>query len=105
MELEQIAVHPNARSTGISSIGTQMILRSIVLVAEKIAERGAKLGHVLGSTRVDNRSLKLYQKFGAQKILAVPGLFTADEVFLVVHKVDESIANYKKKKLSKKDHR
>jgi GNAT superfamily N-acetyltransferase len=101
VELEQIAVHPDRRSKSISSIGTQLILRSVILVAEKIAERGAKLSHILGNTRVDNRSLQLYKKFGAQSILVVPGLFTADEVFLVVHNVDASIDAWKKRNLAK----
>ncbi len=86
VELEQIAVHPNKQSIG---IGTQLIMQSLPLVAEKIAERGAKLGHVLINTRVDNYSQELYRKtLGARPAAVVSGLFTADEVFMVAHNID-----------------
>src|ERR1019366_2004749 len=53
VELEQVAVQPEYQGRG---IGVYLIVRSAVLVAEKIAERGAKLCHLLGNTRVDNRA-------------------------------------------------
>ncbi len=85
VELEQIAVHPEYQGRG---IGIYLIIHSVILVAENIAERGAKLCHILGNTRVNNDALKLYTKLGAQTIGAVSGLFTADEVFLAINNVD-----------------
>jgi ribosomal protein S18 acetylase RimI-like enzyme len=85
VELEQIAVHPELQGRG---IGIYLILRSVVLVAEKIAERGAKLCHIIGNTRVNNDALKLYKKLGAQPMGTISGLFTADEMFLALNNID-----------------
>jgi ribosomal protein S18 acetylase RimI-like enzyme len=85
VELEQIAVHPDYQGRG---IGIYLIIRSVILVAEKIAERGAKLCHILGNTRVNNNALKLYKTLGAQPIGKISGLFSADEVFLSINNVD-----------------
>ena len=87
LELEQIAVHPDYQDRG---IGAELIIRSLPCVAEKIAERGAKLGTILGNTRVDNRALKLYKRFGVETVATIPGMFSADEVFLVIRNVDVS---------------
>jgi ribosomal protein S18 acetylase RimI-like enzyme len=99
VELEQIAVHPDHQDGG---IGTELIIRSLPDVADKIAERGAKIGTVLGNTRIDNRALNWYKSFGAEAVATVPGMFSADEVFLVVHNPDMSkIAEQAKKAISK----
>ena len=87
VELEQIAVHPDHQDAG---IGTELIIRSLPDVAQQIAERGAKLGTILGNTRVDNQALDWYKRFGAEPVATVPGMFSADEVFLVVRNVDVS---------------
>lgn len=85
VELEQIAVHPDYYGKG---IGVHLIAQSIIEVAEKIAERDAKLSHVLGNTRANNTALKLYQKLGAQIIGSASAMFTADEVFLIISKLE-----------------
>jgi len=87
VELEQIAVRPDHQDKG---VGTELINRSLPAVAEKIAERGAKVGTILGNTRVDNQALNWYQRFGAEPVATIPGMFSADEVFLVIRDADVS---------------
>lgn len=85
VELEQIAVHPDFQRQG---IGTQLIQKSLPVVARKISERGAQLKNILVNTRSDNEAQELYKKtLGAQPVAVVSGIFTADEVYMVARDV------------------
>ncbi len=87
VELEQIAVEPEAQGRG---IGTELILKSLPVVAAKIAERGAILKTIIVNTRADNYAQELYRKtLGAEPVARIAGIFTADEVYLVARDVDQ----------------
>jgi ribosomal protein S18 acetylase RimI-like enzyme len=91
VELVQGGVDPAHQGTGIC---TALVEKSMRMVAEKIAERGAVLKNVIVNTRADNHfALNICKKvLKAEQVAVVPGLFTADEVYLVAHNVDELIA-------------
>jgi len=80
LDLEQLAVLPQKQGLG---VGTQLIVRSLPMVAKQIERRGASLRHLLVNTRIDNSARRIYEKTMAVKEVAtISGMFTADEVFL-----------------------
>jgi ribosomal protein S18 acetylase RimI-like enzyme len=80
VDLEQLAVLPQRQGSG---IGTQLIIRSLPMVAKQIAKRGARLRHLLVNTRTDNSARRIYEKtMGVKEVAIISGLFSADEVFL-----------------------
>ena len=86
LELEQIAVHPKYQNCG---IGEQLIVHSIPLVQSQVSERGAKLKHIVVTTRVDNHAQRLYRKIlGAEIEATISNLCSSDEVFMVARNID-----------------
>lgn len=86
VELEQIAVLPALHGKG---IGTSLIQRSLPSVAAQIAERGARLKHLLVNTRADNYAQQLYRKtMGALPAATISGMFPVDEVYMIAKDVD-----------------
>jgi GNAT superfamily N-acetyltransferase len=80
VELEQLAVLPNNQGSG---IGTQLIVRSLPMVAKQIAKRGACVRHLLVNTRKENSARRIYEKtMGAKLVATISGLFSTDEIFL-----------------------
>lgn len=92
VELVQGAVDPSVRGNGIC---TKLVLESLHMVADKIAERGATLKNIIVNTRADNEyALRICKNvLGAQQVAVVSGIFTADEVYLVARDVDELLKN------------
>ena len=85
LELEQIAVLPACQVQG---IGQALITKSLDLVREHLALRGARLKHILVSTRADNHAQSLYKKvLGAKVEATIENLFSADEVYMVARNV------------------
>jgi ribosomal protein S18 acetylase RimI-like enzyme len=81
LELEQIAVDAQLQKQG---IGTALILESLPQVASELASRGARLKHVLISTRADNAAQRLYRKtLGAEVEATLQSLYSADEVVMI----------------------
>ena len=86
LELEQLAVHPNAQGKGVAQ---QLIRESLPLVKAKLKERNAAVKHVLVSTRTDNFAQKLYQQtLGAEPEYIIKNLYSADEVFMVARNIN-----------------
>jgi len=86
VELEQIAVLPAFHGKG---IGTALIQRSLPVVAAQIAERGARIKHLLVNTRADNHAQQLYKKtMGAVPAATISGMFPVDEVYMIAKDVD-----------------
>jgi ribosomal protein S18 acetylase RimI-like enzyme len=94
VELAQGAVDPDLQGNGIC---TKLVLESLKMVASKIAERGAVLKNVIVNTRVDNEyALRICKNvLGAEEVARVPGVFTADEVYLLARDMDHLIENRK----------
>ena len=85
LELEQIAVAPSFRDTG---IGRALITRSLPMVQSQLAERGAAITKIIVTTRSDNAAQKLYQStLGAEVEATISNLYSADEVFLVTRNI------------------
>jgi len=88
LELEQLAVDPACQGRG---IGRRLIETSLPAVKAQLAERGARLKHILVTTRADNHAQKLYRDtLGAEVVAAIPDLFSGDEVYMVARNVGES---------------
>jgi len=81
LELEQLAVLPEWRNQG---IGSRLISSSLLVVKEELAQRGAKLKHVIVTTRTDNDAQKLYHStLNASAVATIPDLFSDDEVIML----------------------
>ncbi len=86
LELEQIAVHPDAHGKG---IGTALIRDSLPLVKAQLATREAVLKHIIVTTRADNAAQRIYQKeLGAEIEAVITNLYSADEVFMIARNVE-----------------
>jgi ribosomal protein S18 acetylase RimI-like enzyme len=86
LELEQLAVDPACQGQG---IGRRLIQETLPLVKAQLAERGARLKHILVNTRADNYAQKLYRDtLGAEVEATIPALFSGDEVYMVARNVD-----------------
>lgn len=59
VELEQLAVLPELQGQG---VGRALIIQSLEQVKQKLHNRGAKIKHILVSTRADNLEKNLYQQ-------------------------------------------
>jgi hypothetical protein len=83
-------VEPTVQHRGVAS---KLVLESLQMVAEKIAERGAVLKNIIVNTRADNEyALRICKNvLGAEEVARVPGVFTADEVYLVARDVDKLV--------------
>lgn len=85
LELEQLAVHPQAQGRG---VGTAIIQGSLPLVRAQLAGRGATLKHVLVTTRLDNHAQRLYRKtLGAEVEAELKNLYSSDEVIMIARNV------------------
>jgi ribosomal protein S18 acetylase RimI-like enzyme len=81
LELEQMAVDPAHQGKGVGRI---LIAESLPLVAQQLAERGAKLKHVIVTTRADNYAQRLYESSLNAKVEAsISNLYSADEVLMI----------------------
>ncbi|PSJ48192.1 N-acetyltransferase [Zobellella endophytica] len=81
LELDQLAVLPEARSRG---IGRRLLEESLAGVRLVLAEQQSVLKSVLVSTRADNDAQRLYQAaLGARVEAVISGLYSADEVLMV----------------------
>lgn len=86
LELEQLAVLPKYHGKG---IGTKLIKESLPLINCQLASRGAKIKHIIVTTRSDNYAQKIYQKtIGAKVEAIIRNLYSADEVLMVARNVD-----------------
>ena len=85
LELEQLAVVPEYHGKG---IGTKLIKESLPQINCQLATRGAKIKHIIVTTRSDNYAQKLYQKtIGAEVEATISNLYSADEVFMVARNI------------------
>lgn len=85
LELEQLAVLPEYHGKG---IGTKLIKESLPQIKCQLATRGAKIKHIIVTTRSDNYSQKLYRKtIGAESEATISNLYSADEVFMVARNI------------------
>lgn len=85
LEMEQIAVSPDCQGQG---VGRALIEKSLPLVRGKLAERDAKLKHILVTTRADNHAQRLYQStLGAEVETTISNLYSADEVLMIARNV------------------
>ena len=86
LELEQLGVRPERQGQG---VGRRLIVESLSLVGKAIAGRGAVIQHIVVTTRADNAAQRLYRDvLGAEIEAAIPGLYSADEVFMIAREVD-----------------
>jgi predicted N-acetyltransferase YhbS len=88
LELEQLAVLPEYHGKG---VGTKLIKESLPQVNCQLAARGAKIKHIIVTTRLDNYAQKLYQKtIGAEVEATIRNLYSADEVLMVARNIQIS---------------
>ena len=81
LELEQIGVDPAHQGRG---IGERLIRESLPQVVEQLSSRGARLKHVLVTTRADNQAQRLYRRcLGAEVEATLTNLYSADEVVMI----------------------
>jgi ribosomal protein S18 acetylase RimI-like enzyme len=81
LELEQIGVEPRHQGRG---LGERLIRESLPQVVEQLSTRGARLKHVLVTTRADNQAQKLYRRcLGAEVEATLTDLYSADEVVMI----------------------
>jgi ribosomal protein S18 acetylase RimI-like enzyme len=81
LELEQLAVLPEYHGKG---IGTALIEKSLPQINSQLSTRGAKIKHIIVTTRSDNYAQKLYQKtIGAKVEATIRNLYSADEIFMI----------------------
>ena len=85
LELEQLAVLPEYHGKG---IGTKLIKESLPQLNCQLAGRGAKIKHIIVTTRSDNYAQKIYQKtVGAKVETTIKNLYSADEVLMIARDV------------------
>lgn len=85
VELEQLAVSPNAQGQG---IGRQLIKETLSLVKEHLIKNGSTLKHILVTTRADNFAQQLYKEtLGAEVETTISNLYSADEVLMIARNV------------------
>ncbi|KII79539.1 3-oxoacyl-ACP synthase [Vibrio renipiscarius] len=85
MEIEQLAVAPIHQGKG---IGRCLILNSLPLVKEKLAENDSVLKHVFVTTRADNHAQELYRStLGAEVEATITNLYSADEILMIARDV------------------
>lgn len=88
LELEQLAVLPEYQGKG---IGTKLIKESLPQINCQLAGRGAKIKHIIVTTRADNYAQKIYEKtIGATVEATIRNLYSADEVVMVARDVQIS---------------
>jgi ribosomal protein S18 acetylase RimI-like enzyme len=93
LELEQIAVLPDRQGKG---IGRRLISESLPMVEKNVALKGARIRHVLVTTRADNQAQRLYQMvLGANAEAKIPRLYSANEVVMISRDVDIEIISQK----------
>ena len=81
LELEQLAVRPDAQGQG---VGTALIQESLGQVALMLKRRGACIKNIVVTTRTDNHAQRLYRKaLGAAPEAVIKDLYSADEVIMV----------------------
>ncbi|MGX9419040.1 GNAT family N-acetyltransferase [Vibrio sp. WJH972] len=86
VELEQLAVAPSFQGQG---IGRQLIVKSLPLVNQTLAENGSTLKHIMVTTRADNFAQKLYKEtLGAEVETTISNLYSADEVLMIARNVN-----------------
>ena len=86
LDLEQIGVKPEFQGQG---IGTQLIKKSLPLVAQALQERGAVIKHILVNTRTDNHAQKLYTNaLNAKPEAVIKELFSGDELYMLARNVE-----------------
>lgn len=89
LELEQLAVLPECQGRGIAKA---LILESLPLVKQQLAEQDSVLKHVLVTTRADNFAQQLYkQTLGAEVESTISNLYSADEVLMIARNVGDTI--------------
>ena len=85
LELEQLAVLPEYHGKG---IGTKLIKKSLPQIDSQLAARGAKIKHIIVTTRSDNYAQKLYRKaIGAEVEATIKNLYSADEVLMIARNI------------------
>ncbi|KXF81937.1 GNAT family N-acetyltransferase [Enterovibrio coralii] len=85
LELEQLAVSPDFHGQG---IGRRLVVESLPLVKQQLAERDAVIKHVMVTTRADNFAQELYKSaLGAEVEATITNLYSADEVLLIARNV------------------
>jgi len=88
LELEQIAVHPDHQGKG---VGSAIILESLPMAEDKIAERGARVKDITVNTRTDNAAQRLYVKLlGARVEAVIPALFSGDEAYMIARDIHKT---------------
>jgi hypothetical protein len=66
-----------------------LITESLPLVRSELDKRGARLKHIIVTTRADNYVQKLYQKtLGVETEATITDLYSADEVFMIRRDID-----------------
>ena len=89
LELEQLAVSTEQQGKG---LGRTLILDSLKVVKEVLAEQGSTLKHVLVTTRADNFAQQLYKStLGAEVETTISNLYSADEVLMIARNVGQRI--------------
>jgi predicted N-acetyltransferase YhbS len=85
LEIEQLAVHPKKHGNG---VGTKLINESLPLIKSQLTERGAKIKHIIVTTRADNYAQELYKKvLGAEIEATISNLYSADEVIMIARSI------------------
>jgi ribosomal protein S18 acetylase RimI-like enzyme len=85
LDLEQLGVKPEVQGQG---IGSQLIKKSLPLVAQALKQRGAVIKHILVNTRTDNHAQKLYANtLGAQPEAVIKALFSGDELYMIARNI------------------
>jgi len=85
IELEQIAIHPDAHGQG---FGQNLIEQSLIKVKHQLSKNDSTIKNILVSTRTDNQAQKLYRKvLGAEVEATIKNLYSADEVYMVARHV------------------
>ena len=84
IELEQIAVLKKHQGNG---IGTKLVKESLSFIKDYLNDSNSILKSVLVTTRTDNAAAQaLYKKaLGAEEIAVIKGLYSHDEVIMLVH--------------------
>ena len=91
LELEQLAVRPDAQGQG---VGTALIQESLGQVALMLKRRGACIKNIVVTTRTDNHAQRLYRKaLGAAPEAVIKDLYSADEVIMVARNTGGRLDN------------